>query len=69
MNLHFNNLLKNYAGGQAFSAREAREKLNLSRRTIQRLMTWVIEAKKIESFGQTRSDTQYRVTLPKTRAA
>lgn len=61
MNLHFNNLRAAYGAGQMFSAKDAREILSLSRRTIQRLVNWGIENHKIESLDANRNATKYRI--------
>jgi tetratricopeptide (TPR) repeat protein len=70
MNLHFNNLMAAFGQIQAFSAKEARERLKLSRRTIQRLVNWGIETGRIDKFGPTKAAIKYRInsTAP-TKAA
>jgi len=69
MNLHFNNLLGAFGQIQAFSAKEARDKLQLSRRTIQRLMNWGLETGRIEKLAPTKTTVTYRIQQPRAKAA
>lgn len=59
---HFRDLRTAFSPVREFTAREARERLMLSRRTIQRLVNWGIDTKKIERLGNNPLDIRYKFT-------
>jgi hypothetical protein len=59
MHLHFDKLKAVLGDASTFSAREARERLEISRQTVQRIVNWGIKVGKLERVG-TSKDTVYR---------
>lgn len=63
MDLHFEKLARAFEKRAKFSALEARDKLGFSRRTLQRVINWGIEHRRLERVGQ-HMDTTYAFVAP-----